>query len=51
MRSPARPSAGGVGYEPETGTVLDRHNTQQLGGWRAIPATHTGADRIRTTYH
>jgi hypothetical protein len=25
--------------------IPDRDNPQQLGGWRSLPATHTGAHR------
>jgi hypothetical protein len=33
------------------GAARDGDDPQQLGGWRALPATHAGAHRIRTTYH
>jgi len=29
----------------------DGDDPQQFGGWRALPATHTRAHRIRATYH
>lgn len=51
VRSPARPLSGGIGHEPVTGTMFDRHNTQQLRSWCAIPATHASAHRIRAVYH
>jgi len=30
--------------------VSGRDDPQQFGDWRALPATHTGAYRLRTTY-
>jgi hypothetical protein len=46
MCSPARPSACRIGRKAElVSTVLDRDYPQQLGGWHALPATYTGADR------
>jgi len=62
VRTPARPSTGQIGYDTEDrlagwfparrlGTVLNRDDPQQLGGWCAAPATHTGAHRGRATYH
>jgi len=57
MSSPTRLSACRVGHEAEPlrdgalNTAIDRDNPQQLGGRRALPATHTGAYRRRTTYH
>jgi hypothetical protein len=46
MCSPARPSACRIGRKAElVSTVLDRNYPQQLGGWHALPATHTGAHR------
>ncbi|GAA1812469.1 hypothetical protein GCM10009835_35120 [Planosporangium flavigriseum] len=60
MCSPARPSACRIGNKAERiSAVLDRDCPQQLGGWHALPATHTGAyrpsklDRRRkcATYH
>ncbi len=51
MRSPARLLAGGIRHEPMTGALLDRHHTQQLEDWHTLPATHTGAYRIRAAYH
>ncbi len=56
VNSPTRLSASWIRHETECrarpfSTTLDRDNPQQLGGWRATPATHTGAHRIRATYH
>jgi hypothetical protein len=51
MSAPARLSAKWIGNQPATGRLLDRDNTQQRGGWRTLPAAHTGADRKRATYH
>jgi hypothetical protein len=60
MCSPARPSACRIGRETEPVSILlDRDYPQQLGGWHALPTTHTGAyrsselDRRRkcATYH
>jgi hypothetical protein len=46
MCSPARPPACRIGRKAEpVSTVLDRDYPQQLGGWHALPATHTGAHR------
>ncbi|GAB3145818.1 hypothetical protein GCM10027290_26390 [Micromonospora sonneratiae] len=51
MRSPTRQSAGWVRLEAVTSPVADRYEPQQLMGRRALPATHTGAHRPRTSYH
>jgi hypothetical protein len=46
VRSPARPSAYRIRHKTElVSSVLDRDNPQQLGGWHALPATHTCAHR------
>jgi len=60
VRTATRSSTGQVGYDAEDrlarfprlgllarrlGTVLDRDDPQQLGGWCTSPATHTGAHR------
>ncbi|GAA3518777.1 hypothetical protein GCM10022220_69130 [Actinocatenispora rupis] len=47
----ARQSPCGIWNQPETGFIPDRHNTQQCGGWRTLPATHASANRRRATYH
>jgi len=66
VRTATRSSTGQIGYDAEDrlagsphlgllarrlGTVLDRDDPQQLGGWCTSPATHTGAHRERATYH
>ena len=40
-----------AGHVPVDGLAVDGDDPQQIGGWRAFPATHAGAHRIRTTYH
>jgi hypothetical protein len=52
MDSPTRPSARRVGHKGENLTfALFRDDSQQLTGWRTLPATHTSAYRPRTPYH
>ena len=52
VRSPTRQPAGRVGHHAghgltgRTGAVPHRNDPQQLGGWRALTASHTGADRL-----
>jgi hypothetical protein len=46
MCPPPRPSACRIGRKAElVSAVLDRDYPQQLGGWRALPATDTCAHR------
>jgi hypothetical protein len=47
----ARQPAGRVGPKPITGPTTDRDDPQQLSGGRALPATHAGPFRRRTSYH
>jgi hypothetical protein len=58
MNSSTRPSARRVGHKGDYATIGDiatfahvRDDSQQLIGWRTLPATHTGAFRRRTSYH
>ncbi len=48
VRTPARPSVIRVRHDP---LIQSGDDPQQLGGWCATPATHTGAHRGRATYH
>jgi len=42
-----RPPAGRIGQRTElTRRMLDRDDPQQLGGWRALPASDAGAYRL-----
>src|SRR6266536_5608038 len=52
MRSPPGPGARRVRLGDDLSvTPLDRDDSQQLGGFGALPATHTGAYRRRAAYH
>jgi hypothetical protein len=52
MCAATRPSACRIRQNTEMISVVhDRDDPQQLGGYRAFPAPHTGADRQRATHH
>jgi hypothetical protein len=51
VRSPTRPVAGRIGLRAIlAGGFLDRDDPQQLGCWRALPTTYTGAYRLTRTH-
>jgi hypothetical protein len=48
MGSATRPDARRIGFDDEHAVFgLDRNDSQQLGGRGTLPATDTGADRLR----
>ena len=52
MRSPPQPDARRVRLDDDRLAIShDRDDSQQLGGFDTLPATHTGAHRRRAAYH
>src|SRR5256714_4353032 len=51
MRSPPQPDARRIGLDDDRIAIAyDRDDSQQSGGWDALPATPTGPRRSRATY-
>jgi hypothetical protein len=51
VRPSTRQPAGRIGSEAVTSLVANRDDPQEFAGRRPFPATHTGAFRLRASYH
>ncbi|GIG86613.1 hypothetical protein Pen02_15490 [Plantactinospora endophytica] len=51
VRSPPWQLTGRIGSEAVTSLIADRDDPQQLAGRRSLPTAHTGALRLRASYH